>query len=81
VLSVKTSAFGCAIPCRRAARFADDALLLRLPRSDEVAKDDQSGGNAAAGFQRNGRTECSHGPDQRQACPYRPFGVVLMGLG
>jgi hypothetical protein len=59
----------------------DDAALLRLPHSNEVAHDDQSGGNADAGLQRDRRTACGHRPDQLQACPHRPFGVVLMGLG
>ena len=36
---------------RKVRRLADDAALLRLSRSDQVADDDQSGGNANAGLQ------------------------------
>ena len=38
---------------REVRRLADDAALLRLPRSDQVADDNQSGGNADTGLQGN----------------------------
>ena len=49
-----TTMFGSAIALqarREVRRLADDAALLRLPRSDQIADDDQPGGNADAGLQ------------------------------
>ena len=37
--------------CCEVRRLADDAALLRLPRSDQIADHDQPGGNAHAGLQ------------------------------
>ena len=43
---------GNALQARREVRrLADDAALLRLTRSDQIADDDQPGGNADAGLQ------------------------------
>ena len=39
---------------REVRRLADDAALLRFPRSDQVADHHQPGGNADAGLQGNG---------------------------
>ena len=39
--------------CREVRRLADDAALLRLTRSDQIADHDQPGGNADAGLQRS----------------------------
>ena len=47
--------FGSAIALqarREVRRLADDAALLRLARSDQVADDDQPGCDADAGLQR-----------------------------
>ena len=41
---------------REVRRLADDAALLRLSRSDQVADDDQSGGDTNAGLQGNWRS-------------------------
>ena len=41
---------------REVRRLADDAALLRLSRSDQVADDDQSGGDTNAGLQGNRRS-------------------------
>ena len=41
---------------REVRRLADDAALLRLTRSDQVADDDQPGRNADAGLQRSSAT-------------------------
>ena len=54
MLSAMTTLFGSATPCRRAARFGVSptiAVLLRLARPDQVADDDQSGGDADAGLE------------------------------
>ena len=40
---------------REVRRLADDAALLRLARSDQVADDNQPGRNADAGLQRSVR--------------------------
>ena len=50
------------------------------PRSDQVTDHDQHGRNSDTGLQRNARLEPRHGCDQLQSCPYRPLGIVLMGL-
>ena len=72
---------GDALQARREVRrLADDAALLRLARSDQVADHDQPGGNADAGLQRSVRLEPGHRRDQLQPRPHRPLGVVLMGL-
>ena len=65
---------------RKVRRLADDAALLRLARSDQVADHDQPGGNADTGLQGTRRLERGHRRDQLQPRPYRPLGVVLMGL-
>ena len=65
---------------RKVRRLADHAALLRLTRSDEVADDDQAGCNADAGLLGSMRLERSHRRDQLEPSPYRPLGVVLMGV-
>ena len=65
---------------RKVRRLADDAALLRLTRSDQVADDDQARGNTDPCLQGNGRLERAHRRDHFQPCPHRPLGVVLMGL-
>ena len=65
---------------REVRRLADNAALLRLARSDQVADDDEPGGNADTGLQRSARLEPGHRRDQLQSRPDRPLGVVLMRL-
>ena len=51
-----TTVFGSAIALqarREVRRLADDAALLRLARSNQVADDNEPGGNADAGLQRS----------------------------
>ena len=61
-------------------RLADNAALLRASRIHQVANHNQTGGNADTGLQRRARLEFAHRRDQLQPRPYRPLGVVLMGL-
>ena len=54
MLSAMTTVFGSAIALqarRKVRRLADDAALLRLTRSDQVADHDQPGRNADTGLQ------------------------------
>jgi hypothetical protein len=64
-----------------ACYLANDAALLRLPRADEVAADDQPGRNSDTGPQGSVRFERGHRCDQFEPRPYGPLGVVLMGPG
>ena len=61
-------------------RLADNAALLRLPRSDQVANHDQPGCNSDPGLQESARLERGHRRDQLKPRPYRSLGVVLMRL-
>ena len=65
---------------RKVRRLADDAALLRLTRSDQVADHDQPGRNADTGLQRSAGLQRTHRCDQLQPRPHRPLGVVLMRL-
>ena len=66
---------------REVRRLADDAALLRLARSDQVADHDQPGGNADARLQRERAIlSCGHRRDQLQPRPHGPLGVILVGL-
>ena len=62
-------------------RLTDDAVLLRLPRSDQVADDNEPSRNADAGLQGNWRFERSDRRDQLQPRSHCPLCVVLMRLG
>jgi hypothetical protein len=78
-----TTVFGSATPWRRAAMFwrlPDHRLLLSSTRSDQIADYDQASGNSHAGLQWNTGLQLSHRFDQFQPRPYRPLGVVLVGL-
>jgi hypothetical protein len=56
---------GSAKQARREVRgLTDDAVLLRLSRSDQLADDDQSSGDTNTGLQGNWRFECSDRRDQ-----------------
>ena len=46
--------------CRHVRRLADDAALLRLPQSDQVADDNEPRRNANPGLQRSARLEASY---------------------
>src|SRR5262245_61001036 len=61
-------------------RLSDDAALLRLSRSNQIADHDQAGGNAYAGLQGSAGIQSANRLDQLQPCPYRSLGVVLVGL-
>ena len=55
--------------CREVRCLADDAALLRLPRSDQVADHDQPCRNANTGLKRTGCLQCTNRGDQLQALP------------
>ena len=81
--SAMTTMFGSAMPLqarREVRRLADDAALLRLARSDQVADHDQPGRDADTGLQRSAGLQRCHRRDQLQPRPHRPLGVVLMRL-
>ena len=67
--------------CSDVRCIANDAALLRLPRSDQVADYDQPGGNADASLQWTAGLQRAHRCDQLQPRPHRTLGVVLVGLG
>ena len=86
VPSAMTTMFGSAIALqarREVRRLADDAALLRLSRSDEVADHDKPGGDADTHLQRSaGRgRELRHRLDQRKPGTHGALGVMLVGLG
>ena len=56
---------------REVRRLTDDAVLLRLSRSDQVADDDQSGGDANAGLQGELATSV-HRPLRSTPAPLAP---------
>ena len=83
MLSAMTTVFGSAIAlqtCREVRRLADDCLLLSSTRSDQIADYDQPGSNAHAGLQWSAGLQSANRLDQLQPRPYRPLGVVLVGL-
>jgi len=61
---------------------ADDAALLRLPRSDEVADDDQAGRDPDPHAQRRSRRgdEFRRSLDDREPGLHGALGVVFVGL-
>src|SRR6202008_1614891 len=65
---------------RQVWRFANDCLLLRSTRSDQVADHDQSGCNANTGLERNWRFERIDDTDQLQPSAHGSLGVVLVSL-
>ena len=69
-------------PRREVRRLADDAALLRLPRADEVADDDQPSRDPDAHLQRRtGHSdELRRRLDDGQAGLHGAFGVVFVGL-
>ena len=79
-----TTMFGSAIALqarREVRRLADDRLLLRRARADQIADHDQPGRDADAGLQATRAVlSPAHRLDQLQPRPHRPLGVVLMGL-
>ena len=66
--------------CSEVWCLTDDAALLRLSRSDQIADNDQPGGDADASLKWSTGTSSSPPLDQLQPRPHRPLGVVLMGL-
>jgi len=65
---------------REVRRLADDAAFLRVPRSDQVADDDQAGRNADTRLQRGVCLQAGHRGDQIQPRAYSLLSVVLMRL-
>jgi hypothetical protein len=58
-------------------RLANDAALLRLSRSDQVAHNYMPSRDADAGLKRAGCFQTTYCSDQLQPRPHRPLGVVL----
>jgi hypothetical protein len=79
VLSAVTTVFGSGIACRRTSRFGvrQPPVAERNPRTNQVADDNESGGDADTGLQWSTGLPPAHRVDQVQPCP---LGVVLMGL-
>ena len=62
-------------------RLADNPALLRLARADQIADDDEAGGDADPARQARGATlKPADAVDQRQAGPYRLLGIMFMRL-
>ena len=60
-------------------RLPDDRLLLRRALPDQIADDDQPGGNPDARLELDGfDIEATDGVDRAQPRPHRPLGIVLM---
>jgi hypothetical protein len=67
-------------PRRKVRRLADDAPLLRLTRTDQVANHHKASSDADAGLKQSTRFQPTHRLDQLQPRPDGSLGVVLMGL-
>ena len=62
-------------------RLADNPALLRLARADQIADDDEAGGDADPARQRGGiALQPADAVDQRQTGPYCLLGIMLMRL-
>ena len=63
-------------------RVADDAALLRLSRTEQIADDDDPGRDPDAHMQRRagGRLQLRRGLDDREPRPHGALGVVLVRL-
>ncbi len=66
---------------REVRRLADDAALLRVPRSDQVADDYQAGCNSDTTLQGSARLKRGHRCDQFEPRSHCPICVVLVGPG
>jgi hypothetical protein len=74
--------FGDALQTRGNIRgLTDNRLLLSGTRSDQVANDDQAGGNTHSRLQRSIGLQLAYCHNQFQSNPYRPLRVIFMGLG
>src|SRR5215471_19212640 len=62
-------------------RLADHASLLRGTRADQIANDDETGGDANPNVQRLLYGEPADRVDHREPGTDRPLGVILMRLG
>ena len=62
-------------------RLADDGLLLRSARADQIADDHQSRRDADARLQGRVGLQIAYRSDQLQPCAHGPLGVVLVGMG
>jgi len=67
-------------PCREIWGIADNRLLLRCAFTDQIADDHQSARDADARQQSlcGGSAELRDRMYDRQSCPNRPFGVILV---
>ncbi|MGA7489125.1 MAG: hypothetical protein WBW74_19555 [Xanthobacteraceae bacterium] len=75
---------GDPLQARREVRsLADDAALLRIPRSDEVANHDHPGRNADTHLQRRAGRGCELGDcrDEREPGLHGALGIILVGVG
>ena len=81
--SAMTTVFGLATPCKRAARFGVSPTIPRSCASPDPIRSPTTtkpGGNADTGLQWSTGLQRAHRLDQLQPGPYRPLGIVLMGL-
>ena len=67
-------------PGREVGGFTDNASLLGLAGSDEIADHHQPRGNSDARLQPRIRLQFCHCGDKVQGRPYGPLGIVLMSL-
>jgi hypothetical protein len=84
VLGPITTVPGSASACSRAARFGGSPITAcsrARTLADQVADDHQPGGDPDAHLQRcpSRGIEPGHRLDQREPCPHRPLGVMLVG--
>ena len=65
---------------RKVRRLANDGLLLRSARSDQVADDHQTRCDADTRLQGRVGLQSTYSSDQLQPCAHGPLCVVLVGL-
>lgn len=73
--------FGQTLQSRRQIRgFTDDRLLLGSTFADQVANDDETGGDTHAGLERltGGRLQPGNGGDHVETGAHRTLGIVLV---
>jgi hypothetical protein len=68
-------------PCGEVRRLADDRLLLRRALADQIADDNQPGGDPNPRVELRGcDIEAADGVDRAQPSPDRPLGIVFVRL-
>jgi hypothetical protein len=65
---------------RKVWRLADNAALLRIARSEQIADHHHPCCNPNTGLQRNARLQGNHRGDEFQSRPNRALRIVLMRL-